>query len=79
MNPIILLLTTIIPILALSMTSSYAPTATAAAATATTTKGYTHPTLSPPIATSTTELTYESLRNAQMQLHANTASVHSYS
>ena len=77
MNLIILLLTTIIQILALTMTSSYA-TSTAAAGAATA-EGYPHPTLSPPIASSTTELTYESLCNAQTQLNANATSVHSNS
>ena len=77
MNPIILLLATIIPILALNMTSSYAFTITAT--TAATAKGFPHPTLSPPITMSTTEPTCESLRNAQTQLNANAASVHSNS
>ena len=75
MNPIILLLATlIIQTLAIPMTSSYAFTATTAGTA--TAKGFSHPTLSPPITTSTTELTYESLHNAQTQLNANAASVH---
>jgi len=77
MNPIIHLYTTTITFLALlAMMSSYAFTATAAGTT--TAKGFPHPVLSP-IATSTQEPTYESLRQAQTQLNANASSVHSNS
>ena len=76
MIPIIHLFTTIIPILTLTMTSSYAFTATTAGAS--TAKGFPHPVLSP-IATSTQEPNYESLRKAQTQLSANSSSVHSNS
>ena len=77
MNPSIHLFTTIITFLALlNMTSSHAYTATAAGAT--TAKGFPHPVLSP-IATTTQEPTYESLRQAQTQSNANASSVHSNS
>ena len=77
MNPIIHLLTTIITFLALlTMTSSHAFTATTASTT--TAKGFPHPILSP-IATTTQEPTYKSLRLAQMQFNANASSVHSNS
>ena len=75
MNPIIHLFTTTITFLALlAMMSSYTFTTTAAGTT--TAKGFPHPVLSP-ITTSTQEPMYESLCQAQMQLNANSSSVHS--
>ena len=75
MNPIIHLLTTIISLFALlNMTSNAAYTSPAS--TGTVASSFPHPTLTP-IATSTTEPTYSTLRIAQTQLNANATSIHS--